>query len=263
MILVRNSFNTGWINPINSDTNENVLKVRDSNNTGWLYPAANKFFIRDSTNTSWYPVTNVRHKDITFYDNGTTRFPSTDREVIRPTYKPAPIYKKCNLRLTFKFNGYFSANPDAHFAIGLTQTGDITTQVSGRGFVIGNLIHYQNPPGVFPASPVTPAVQIETFMGLEPVANYVIGAQNAVQIQDDTWYILEGYAYDPYPNAGLPEIAFALYNENRSSLLQYQHWVDDKNLNVHNGEGFLIGHVFGPASGWSATFKDIITNWEP
>jgi hypothetical protein len=183
--------------------------------------------------------------------------PSIPAIQISNTGKPANSHTQ-KLSLDFTSNGYFAANManGGHFAFIMEQIGDVNTNRSGRGFVIGNLsAYYHN--GVMTGSTVIPSLLAETFIANG--SHMVQGSNSAPQLRDNVTYHLEATVVD---KPGItPIIDLQLFQG--GTLIQSLHFVDTYNTVVHNGQGLAILHVFSPTPGWSMDFRNISVTWTP
>jgi hypothetical protein len=167
------------------------------------------------------------------------------------------------LNMDFVSRNYFAINasgvpgaPSGHVAIVMGQQGDIATQVTGRGFIFGDLRGYSNSLYGNNGSTVVPSLHIETYMGLGPVANNILGSNSAPKLEDDVTYHVEARVYD---EAGkTPTIDVKLYQG--GALIQTLYMIDTYNPN-RGGDGFIIAEVFSGNPGWSVEFTNITLAW--
>ncbi|MGB4833953.1 MAG: hypothetical protein WBP40_02905 [Candidatus Moraniibacteriota bacterium] len=183
--------------------------------------------------------------------------PSIPAIQISNTRRPLNYHTQ-KLSLDFTSNGYFATNManGGHFAFIMEQVGDVNTNRSGRGFVIGNLsAYYHN--GMMTGSTVVPSMLAETFIANG--SHMVQGSNSAPQLSDNVTYHVEATVAD---RPGItPTIDLQLFKG--GTLIQSLHFVDTYNTVTHGGQGLAILHVFSPSPGWSMDFSNISVTWTP
>ncbi len=139
------------------------------------------------------------------------------------------------MRLRFRSNGFFRAEPDAHFALGVAgqwRKADPSSQLpgmaTGRGVIIGNVAGAPN--GCVHA----PVIQVESF---HANGNALIPATCSPRLEDDTWYLLE------FSASGDGRIAYRLDDAFGDPLAEIA--VADESGEVPRGlGGWWILHAF-------------------
>lgn len=147
---------------------------------------------------------------------------------------PATNAPTQRMRLQFRSRGFFSAEPDAHFAFGIAgqwRKGNPATAQSGllagSGVIIGNVTGAPN------GCAEAPVVQIESFYA---DGNSLCANTGSAALQEETWYALEiGASSDG-------RISYELLGD--SGRIAGADIVDTSRRLPHAQGGWWITHVF-------------------
>ncbi len=161
------------------------------------------------------------------------------------------------LRFRFRSQGFFNAEPGAHFALGVTgewrkadpNAPSWNGRLAGRGAILGNVS------GAPDGCPEAPVLQLESF---RRNGNRLFAGSGSLRLREGTWYELElGATLDG-------EIRYVL-RDARGALLHQAHAADDT-LDVPRGlAGWWITHVFSdanPGVDWAFDVAAIEVLWE-
>ena len=159
------------------------------------------------------------------------------------------------MRLRFRSSGFFRAEPEAHFALGVAgqwrkanPSSQAPGMATGRGVIIGNVSGAPN------GCVHVPVVQVESF---HSDGNALIPATCSPRLEDSTWYLLEVSA----TNDG--RIAYQLDDESGDPLAEID--VLDETGEVPPGlAGWWIMHAFGDRNldrDWTFEIADLEIGW--
>lgn len=170
---------------------------------------------------------------------------------------PAPkAVREQILQFRFRSQGFFNAEPGAHFALGVTgewRKADPNAptwngRLAGRGAILGNVS------GAPDGCPEAPVLQLESF---RRDGNRLFAGSGSPKLLEGTWYALElGATLDG-------EIRYVL--RDASGALLHQAHVPDDSLDVPRGlGGWWITHVFSdtnPGVDWAFDVAAIEVAW--
>ncbi len=160
------------------------------------------------------------------------------------------------LRCRFRSQGFFTAEPGAHFALGVTgewRKADPNApawngRLAGRGAILGNVS------GAPDGCPEAPVLQLESF---RRNGNRLFAGSGSPRLQEDTWYALELAAT---LDGG---IRYALRVAGEALLHETSVHDDTSDIPTNLG-GWWITHVFSdahPDTPWAFDFADITVGW--
>ncbi|MEO8672424.1 MAG: hypothetical protein ABI411_13995 [Tahibacter sp.] len=162
-----------------------------------------------------------------------------------------------HMRFGFRSGGFFTAEPDAHLAIGVAgrwrkdnpSTPSFDGCLMGRGIIIGNVS------GAPQGCPQAPVVQIESF---RRDGNALFATTCSPRLQDDVDYEITLWA-DVHGAIG-----YRVCNASKEPLAECR--VNDHGANIPAGlGGWWITHVFSdshPDADWTLAFVDLSIWWE-
>jgi len=160
------------------------------------------------------------------------------------------------MRLRFRSNGFFAAEPAAHFALGLTgawrkadpDAAAWNGLLAGRGVILGNVSGAPN------GCPRWPVVQIESF---RTHGNALYFDSGSIVLQDETWYDLELTAH-------LDGRIDYVLGDAAGHRLSQARVVDDTDDVPSGLGGWWITHVFAGSdahAAWSMDIADLDVRW--
>jgi hypothetical protein len=160
------------------------------------------------------------------------------------------------LRCRFRSDGFFRAEPGAHFAIGLTGAWRKTNPhgtswnglLAGRGVIVGNVSGAPN------GCPRWPVVQIESF---RTHGNALYVDSGSIRLEDENWYDLTLTSH-------LDGRIDYVLSDGAGLRLSHAHVIDATDEVPSGLGGWWITHVFAGSdaqAAWSFDIADLDVVW--
>lgn len=160
------------------------------------------------------------------------------------------------LRLRFRSQGFFSAEPGAHFALGVTgewrkadpNAASWNGRLAGRGAILGNVSGAPN------GCPEAPVLQLESF---RTHGNFLFAGSGSPPLLEEAWYMLALRATRD------GELGYVLSDADGVAL--HEALAQDQTSDVPQDlGGWWVTHVFSdanPGVPWAFDLADIAVEW--